>query len=235
MTTTKNNTNESKREKVFKHISGYRYTKWENGCIKEEWHVNDRYKKDGEYKRYDDRHNCLEVRTYLNGTLVSTVTENWQPVAVDRDHSGMSRWLEDAEGNVWHIEGYGGRMDRRVDLANRRTCTIGGEGCPTLQEAIEGGMLTKRQSFEEVDLMYDWEGKDYFDFDKVLAFFRERGYNVTEDALRHNLYAWNDDMKSGYRDDENGYFLFTPCGCNPLRFTLQTIDDNANWQKTYVA
>ncbi|MGN1217205.1 MAG: hypothetical protein ACI4TD_04430 [Phocaeicola sp.] len=68
----------------------------------------------------------------------------------------------------------------------------------------------------------------------VLDFFKKQGYNVTREAVEHNFRAYLSDMKSGYRDDKNGYHLFTPCGCNPLSFRLTTLYPSCtDWQKTY--
>lgn len=62
--------------------------------------------------------------------------------------------------------------------------------------------------------------------------FAEHGFNVTSAAIWHNFYAWNTDYKSGYRDDENGYFLFSPCGCNQLRFHVEALNGK-DYQLTY--
>jgi len=70
-------------------------------------------------------------------------------------------------------------------------------------------------------------------FNKIIAEFREHGFNVTVEALRHNYSAWLGDLKSGYRDEKNGYFLFTPCGCNPLSFRASSLDSRLDWQTTY--
>lgn len=71
--------------------------------------------------------------------------------------------------------------------------------------------------------------------EEVAAEFKAHGFNVTTEALYHNAYWWSDDYKSGYRDEENGYHLFTPCGCNPLSFTASELVEGADWQKTYYA
>ena len=69
---------------------------------------------------------------------------------------------------------------------------------------------------------------------KIQAYFSEHGYNVSEDAIRHNLCAWMGDYKSGYRDDKNGYHLFSPCGCNTLSLRLTTLNELCrDWQDTY--
>lgn len=67
----------------------------------------------------------------------------------------------------------------------------------------------------------------------ILAEFREHGFNVTREALLHNFRAWSGDLKSGFRDDRNGYHLFTPCGCNPLSFRATSLEPELDWQKTY--
>ena len=66
----------------------------------------------------------------------------------------------------------------------------------------------------------------------VQAEFYEHGFHVTLEALAHNYEAWYNDMKSGYLDEENGYHLFTPCGCNTLSFRASE-DVGEDWQTTY--
>ena len=41
------------------------------------------------------------------------------------------------------------------------------------------------------------------------------------------------DLKSGYRDEKNGYHLFTPCGCNPLSLRATSLEKELDWQTTY--
>ena len=66
--------------------------------------------------------------------------------------------------------------------------------------------------------------------------FKQNGFNVSKTAIIHNFNAWKKDYKSGYRDDKNNYFLFTACGCNPLRFTAERLNENSiGYQKTYLA
>ena len=66
----------------------------------------------------------------------------------------------------------------------------------------------------------------------ILEIFHREGWNVTEEALLHNYDAWQRDHKSGYRDDRNGFFLFSPCGCNALRFEASPIRED---DETYMA
>lgn len=63
--------------------------------------------------------------------------------------------------------------------------------------------------------------------------FKEHGFNVTPQAVLHNYSCWMGDLKSGYRDEANGYHLFSPCGCNDLSFRATTIDNRLDWQTTY--
>lgn len=73
-----------------------------------------------------------------------------------------------------------------------------------------------------------------FDVKEALKEFEANGFNVTEEAIIHNFEAWKSDYKSGYKDETNGYFLFTPCGCNALRFNATELTGE-DWQKTYEA
>lgn len=67
----------------------------------------------------------------------------------------------------------------------------------------------------------------------VICEFAEQGFEVSRAALLHNFEAWQSDQKSGYRDEQNGVFVFSPCGCNPLRFYVEELDENITYQKTY--
>lgn len=85
---------------------------------------------------------------------------------------------------------------------------------------------------------YDINLGNRFDLDEkiedVMREFSEHGFNVTKAAIMHNYVAWLADMKSGYRDVENGYHLFSPCGCNPFSLTATTLQPSCeDWQKTY--
>ena len=73
-----------------------------------------------------------------------------------------------------------------------------------------------------------------FDINEVMKEFADNGFNVTEEAIMHNFEAWQDDFKSGFKDEKNGYFLFTPCGCNALRFEACKLT-GVDWQVTYEA
>ena len=76
--------------------------------------------------------------------------------------------------------------------------------------------------------------QERLEIDRIVKFFNGNGYAVSRDAVEHNFNAWLHDMKSGYRDDQHGYHLFTPCGCNPLSMRLSTLHTLCeDWQTTY--
>lgn len=68
---------------------------------------------------------------------------------------------------------------------------------------------------------------------KIQQQFKENGYDVTLAAIKHQFEMWSCDCKSGYRDDERGYHLFTPCGHNPFSIRLTTLHKLCDWQITY--
>lgn len=72
------------------------------------------------------------------------------------------------------------------------------------------------------------------DFEGIIEEFAEHGWEVTPQAIAHNFAAWEDGYKSGYLDEDNGYFLYSPSGDNP--FTLEVMPLNGKpWQHTYTA
>ena len=69
---------------------------------------------------------------------------------------------------------------------------------------------------------------------EIQMFFKANGYDVDRYGIEHNIYWWLADSKSGYRNEQKGYHLFSPCGCNPLSVRLTTLNDRcSDWQTTY--
>ena len=132
----------------------------------------------------------------------------------------------------------------RVDLGNLLLFT-GNEvdahpEIPDLNELVSSGLVREATVYRchDIDLpkFRDCRATHAFGqkhIRQVLDEFREHGFNVTREAVMHNYKAWYADLKSGYRDEENGYHLFTPCGCNPLSFRVTSLEDCLDWQTTY--
>ena len=132
----------------------------------------------------------------------------------------------------------------QVDLGTLEQCTWDETrpGLPTVSDLVKDGTLVEATVYKmhDVDLSQfrscrsrqpAFTGKIVRG---IIAEFKEKGFSVTREAIMHNFVAWYAYLKSGYRDDINGYFLFTPCGCNSLSFRATTLDsDLDDWQKTY--
>lgn len=102
---------------------------------------------------------------------------------------------------------------------------------PDLNDLKREGLLEAKYPYRQFEV-YPEDGQS---LEGVLLSFKSEGFNVTREAIAHNYEAWSMDMKSGYRDEKNGYHLFTPCGCNPLSFRLSTLHPIAeDWQRTYI-
>lgn len=112
------------------------------------------------------------------------------------------------------------------------------KGLRTLNDWIKAGGK-EVYLYDECDFRGDgdWYPEELTDADveKVQSFFAEHGYHVTKEAIMFCYNAWVFGAKSGYRDQDNGYHLFTPCGwINPLSFRLSTLDARLDWQTTYI-
>lgn len=70
------------------------------------------------------------------------------------------------------------------------------------------------------------------DMQEIVDEFNKNGYGITLKQVKHNYSCWDSDYKSGCVD--NGTFLFTPCGCNQLRFTAEHYTGEG-YQLTYEA
>lgn len=58
------------------------------------------------------------------------------------------------------------------------------------------------------------------------------GLDLTEEAFAENFDAWKNDYKSGHIYGD--FHIFSPCGCNPLRFSV-SLNVGLDWQKEYFA
>lgn len=106
---------------------------------------------------------------------------------------------------------------------------------PTLNELVKDGVVSEVNDNYSIS-RESWRRSHEItqeEIDEICNEFRANGYNVTEDAIRHNFYAWSADLKSGYLGD--GFFLFSPCGCNSIEFRAEHIYENSSYQKTYEA
>lgn len=100
---------------------------------------------------------------------------------------------------------------------------------PTINELFAQGILEVVNEIDELDITE--KDVDMQDFDAVVAFAKQKGFNVEREAFVHNFESWQMDLKSGYRGRE--CHVFSPCGCNPLRYGISKLDDRVDWQTTY--
>ena len=139
--------------------------------------------------------------------------------------------------------------DSRVDLQGRRVFLPGehaGLEYPTVNNLLADGVLEEQTVYHETDVVLE-EFHSCREADEhalpftgehvreVIRRFAEAGFKVSRQAIIHNFKAWYADLKSGYRDDKGGYYLATPCGCNPLSFWATSLEEETKaWQQTYV-
>lgn len=97
------------------------------------------------------------------------------------------------------------------------------------------GQITEVHCYKEFDVDYGYNFRlTEARLNEIIGKFKTEGFDVTEDAIRHQYDAWRGDYKSGYRDEERGYHLFTPCGCNPFSIRATTLHEKCkDWQITY--
>ena len=134
-------------------------------------------------------------------------------------------------------------FDNRIDLENLLVCSNKeNPDWPELNDLIRNGRVKKATIFREYDVIlpqFPSRDCDCTFTDKaiegVIEEFKEHDFNVTREALLHNYEAWLMDYKSGYRDEANGYHLFTACGCNTLYFRASSLENDLDWQDTYIA
>lgn len=151
-------------------------------------------------------------------------------------------YLFEKDGQEIKIESRFIDADSKLNLETMQMCSIAEKELyksldwKTGEELERGGVLKGRSDLEEYRHSTGIYPEDYdgdLDIDAIIEDFKNHGYNVSREAILHNLQAWEQDFKSGYRGED--YFLFTPCGCNPLRFEACRLIDGCDWQYTYEA
>ena len=165
-----------------------------------------------------------------------------------KDRSETQRGVQLSDGTIISLYDENGnfylRFDNVIDLEkgifyDDKCCRFDDPDYDkTLNGIIEKGGCKEVQCYDiceyNEDVYPDKFAYTYDKISKIVKYFKERGYNVTPKAVDHNIHAWFNDYKSGYRDEENGYHLFTPCGCNPLSLRLSTLHEKCDdWQITY--
>ena len=133
------------------------------------------------------------------------------------------------------------RYDTKIDLDNsiayERGDVIPADAkITTFNDLCKAGIGKMLYIYDEYDVFVGHKKLSPNKVKSIIKEFKDNGFNVTEDAITHNYNAWLCDLKSGYRDETNGYHLFSPCGHNPLQFRASTLDKSCeDWQTTYVA
>jgi len=108
------------------------------------------------------------------------------------------------------------------------------DGYTTLNNLKAQGMGCTVYCYDEYDINLGWlKVLPSEKIKEICKEFRDNGFNVTEHAVLSNFANWRSGFKSGYRDDVNGYHLFTPCGLNPFSLRATTLDSRLDWQTTY--
>lgn len=155
---------------------------------------------------------------------------NWFDIPLEDKYNKASHWFE-YRGEKLYLPM---NWNLVIDWENKKYTYDKIEKYPTLNDIKANGEDIRLSfPYEECESpMYGYD-VDNFNPQDVVKFFEEHGYKVTLKAVQHNFNAWCGDLKSGYRDNINGYHLFTPCRCNPLRFSLTTLHPTQDWQNTF--
>lgn len=157
-----------------------------------------------------------------------------------------------SDGRMFEVMTHEGKLVLRYDTPINLTTGEIGEEQPfrvfaSEEEYIPDGFTTlnRLKNERKGDTVYCYDEYDInLGFPKTMTIrrsirlaqeFKKHGFNVSSAAIMHNFEAWKAGWKVGYRDEERGYHLFTPCGGNPLSLRATTLEECcADWQKTYL-
>lgn len=167
----------------------------------------------------------IDLRCGSDKTLVASIE------FID-DYMDENRWrydylLHKASGKKVYAPMRG---DCKVDIASGLTICPDDErydriSWPTVNDLTGLGVV------EIVDELRIGFISDANTAEEAVAAAKERfGIDISPEAFQHNIDAWHADLKSGIVDGD--FFIFSSCGCNPLRFDIFKYE-GAPWQKTY--
>lgn len=146
------------------------------------------------------------------------------------------------------------RYDDKFDIL---TCTLIKSDDPeyviskgkTLNQLCKEGYLKDWTPYKQLDIdnilppLYDTTSSDLLYnpesininviIEEVTALAKEGGFKITEEAIIHQIRAWLNDYKSGYRDEAGNYHIFTACSHNSLCFRITELSPLCDWQTTY--
>ena len=151
-------------------------------------------------------------------------------------------WFETKDGCLVGYLFHGLRYDSKVEITNDVINIINEDDkgfqeskLPDLAELVREGEIMAKYTYNEFTIKYK-RGTYLYDkqIARIIKKFKKNGFNVTAEAIKHNYEAYRIDHKSGYRDEVNGYHLFSPCGCNDLSFCATDLcEQSDDWQVTY--
>lgn len=155
---------------------------------------------------------------------------------INKDQGNETRYFEIIKTGE-RLYGLMHSWDAKIDFENGTYISISerdeyvSSALPTINDLVSSGIIEARSNIDELRITQN--EVDVQDLDAVVSYAKEHGFNVEREMLEYNLAAWENDHKSGCRGSE--CHVFTPCGCNPLSFTISKLDEIVDWQTTYCA
>ena len=128
------------------------------------------------------------------------------------------RWVETKDGRMIGYILHGLDYRDKVEITNNEIYVINQyeseyktSNFPTLMELKQRGEVVEKLSYKEhtVNMVVSNKLSDTT-IRAIISSFKLHGFNVTKEAILNNFEAYKCGLGCGYRDDTNGYHLFTP-------------------------
>lgn len=160
---------------------------------------------------------------------------------MNKQDAKYDRWVETKDGLMIGYILHGLDYRDKVEITNDEIYIINQyeseyktSNLPTLMELKRRGEVVEKLSYKEhtVKMVVSDKLSD-ITIQVIISSFKLHGFNVTKEAILNNFEAYKRGLGCGYRDDTNGYHLFTP---HDKEFYLCATTLNklsSDWQTTY--
>lgn len=137
---------------------------------------------------------------------------------MNKQDAKYDRWVETKDGRmigyILHGLDYRDKVeitDNEIYVINQYESEYKTSGLPTLMELKKRGEVVEKLSYKEhtVKMVVSDKLSDTT-IRAIISAFKLHGFNVTKEAILNNFEAYKCGLGCGYRDDTNGYHLFTP-------------------------
>ena len=160
---------------------------------------------------------------------------------MNNQEAKYDRWCETTDGRmigyILHGLDYRDKVEITKDeiyIISQYESEYKTSNLPTLMELKQRGEVVEKLSYNEHTVnMIGTDKLSDTTIQAIISSFKLHGFSVTKESILNNFDAYKHGKCCGYRDEINGYHLFTP-HCKEFYLCATTLNElSRDWQFTY--